>query len=633
MSLKRSLLTLGLITAAGVVLYVTQPETTPLLTAQEPHHGCHFEPKDAFLYAIKQSGSTDQNQRALSNQAGFEGEGSSITNAMTLSGTMLWELHQSTDEFFRFHATLKDFEFNQSAQENTPKIESQKAMLARPFAFSLDARCRFLAFGFEPDVSREVQEMVRGILQNLEFVTAPSADVTEWRTKQSHALGQYIGVYATTDDHHTLERTKELAPSAREKDALRKLSLSPKLTITTMKVTRDLTGKWATQIDGEESLTLTMGTNVMAKMDYTFSLSRERHFKHTKTLKFNPGLQWLAANQAPNTAQQADAWKSISAKIPKMPVEKLLNQAKALIQQKDFNAVWQYLALYYRAHPEVIATLMAEIKAGRLEDTLESWVIMALGKAGIPEANAALRALVDDDTYPHRSRYRGVVAHLNVEDIDNDNLESLLALSNDWSTLADGKPKVLSGAARHMIGNQLAVMNKQSDRRAEKVAASLQGWLDEAQPGFDQRVSLKSVGNSGDTRFFEQMRDISQKGDARTREVGYHAMRFMDSAESHAFFLESIQNETDPEAFDELSETVAGQNFAEQRDALIRNVGQRLLVEPNADIRVYLIDILASVIEEAPEAKAYLTERVKTEKVIKVIKRIGEVMALANNAN
>ena len=52
---------------------------------------------------------------------------------------------------------------------------------------------------------------------------------------------------------------------------------------------------------------------------------------------------------------------------------------------------------------------------------------MALGKAGIPEANAALRALVDDDTYPHRSRYRGVVAHLNMEDIDNDNLESLLS--------------------------------------------------------------------------------------------------------------------------------------------------------------------------------------------------------------
>ena len=153
-----------------------------------------------------------------------------------------------------------------------------------------------------------------------------------------------------------------------------------------------------------------------------------------------------------------------------MPVERLLNQAKALIQQKDFNAVWQYLALYYRAHPEVIATLMAEIKAGRLEDTLESWVIMALGKAGIPEANAALRALVDNDTYPHRSRYRGVVAHLNMEDIDNDNLESLLALSNDWSTLEDGKPKVLSGAARHMIGNQLAVMNKQSDGRAEKIA-------------------------------------------------------------------------------------------------------------------------------------------------------------------
>ena len=116
---------------------------------------------------------------------------------------MLWELHQTTDTFFRFHATLKDFEFLQSAQEATPKIESQ-AMLARPFAFSLDARCRFLAFGF---VS-EVQEMIRGVLQNLEFVTAPSADTTAWRTKQSHALGQYIGVYATTDDHNTLERTR-----------------------------------------------------------------------------------------------------------------------------------------------------------------------------------------------------------------------------------------------------------------------------------------------------------------------------------------------------------------------------------------------------------------------------------------
>ena len=100
---------------------------------------------------------------------------------------------------------------------------------------------------------------------------------------------------------------------------------------------------------------------------------------------------------------------------------------------------------------------------------------MALGKAGIPEANAALRTLVNDDTYPHRSRYRGCGGHLNIEDIDNDNLESLLALSNDWSTLEDGKLKVLAGAARHMIGDQLAVMNrKQSDGRALKKISFLQ---------------------------------------------------------------------------------------------------------------------------------------------------------------
>ena len=69
----------------------------------------------------------------------------------------------------------------------------------------------------------------------------------------------------------------------------------------------------------------------------------------------------VSSKPGSNTAQ-TDAWKSINAQIPKMPVEKLLNQAKALIQQKDFNAVQQYLAPYYRAHPEVIATLMAEIK-------------------------------------------------------------------------------------------------------------------------------------------------------------------------------------------------------------------------------------------------------------------------------
>ena len=96
MSLKRSILTLGLITAAGVVFYLAIPETTPPSSAQKPHHGCHFEPEDGFLFSIKQSGSTDQNQRALGNQAGFKGEGSSISNAMTLSGTMLWELHLTT---------------------------------------------------------------------------------------------------------------------------------------------------------------------------------------------------------------------------------------------------------------------------------------------------------------------------------------------------------------------------------------------------------------------------------------------------------------------------------------------------------------------------------------------------------
>ena len=188
--------------------------------------------------------------------------------------------------------------------------------------------------------------------------------------------------------------------------------------------------------------------------------------------------------------------------------------------------------------------------------------------------------------------------------------------------------QVLASSARHMIGNQLSVMNKNGDARNGDMAEALEGWLDEAQPGFKQRVSMKSVGNSGDAQFFEKLKDINTSAYDRTREVSYHAMRFMDTPESHAYFLDRIKAEPNAEAFKELSQTVAGQSFNDERVQLVQMVGERLLREPNADIRIYLIDILASVIEQAPEAKTYLQRQLRQERVIKVVKRLGEVMAM-----
>ena len=623
---------MGLVGLIGGWMYLSQASSPPPPPASTLM-GCQFEAGDGLLFTLSQEGSTRQNQRALGKQAGFKSTGTTVDNEVTLKGKMLWELNHTTEDTFQFHAQMQGFSIEHSGNGESPELETQKAMMHIPFGFNLDKRCRFTSFGFAKEVKTEVRDMLKGLLQNLEFVTAPTSQDQAWQVKQHHALGQYLGFYTTSGPELELQRRKELTPSAREKNALRKLSLTPKLNHTMMTVTRDAQGKWATQIDGSEDLELLMGNTTMAEMRYDFTLTRERYFKHNHSITLAKSLDWLDATQLQQASEKSDDWKAAVSRIPSLPYATLLSRAQDLIKAKDFNAVWQFLALYYRAHPEIIATLLNDIRGGQLEDILESWVIMALGKADISQADSALRELLEDDAYPHRARYRGIVAHLNMKDIDSQNLDALLTLSNDWTKSGEGKAQVRSSSARHMIGNQLAVMNKSGDSRKEDIATVLKDWLDSAQPGFEQRVSIKSIGNSGDAQFFEQMREVSEGADERTREVTYHAMRFIDNEESHAFFLDRIQSEASPEAFQELSETVAGQSFAQQRDELIKVVGERLLMEPNADIRVYLINILASIIEQGPAAKAYLSQQLKQEKVMKVVQRIGEVMAQANNAN
>ena len=621
---------LALLGLIGVAVYLTQ--TTAPTPLPQNTSGCQFEAQDALLFSFSQNGKTRQNQQALGQKSGFPTPSGTTTNDVQLQGRMLWEVAQPQPKGWRIHAQIKDFTLNHTGDGQTQDLEAQKRMLQEPFALDIDSRCRFVQFGFQTSVKTEVQQMLRGLLQNMEFVLPQQKPVpSQWRVKQNHALGQYVGVYQSDNGGFNLERAKEMAPSAHEKTALRKLQLKPQLNETQMTVARDVNGKWAQSIKGLEEMQLFMGSTEMAHMRYVYELKREKIYKHQNSIDFKRSVQWLDAKQGQAVQNKQIDLSALTARVPKMPYDALLARVQQLLDKKDYNAVWQFLALYFKAHPEVIATFMADIKAGKLADALESWAIMAMGKADVPEGDQALRTLLQDNTYPHRSRYRGVVAHLNMENIEQKNLDALMSLSNGWTEAGEGKPQVLASSARHMIGNQLSVMNKNGDARNGEMAEALEGWLEEAQPGFEQRVSMKSVGNSGDAQFFGKLKAINNSADDRTREVSYHAMRFMDTPESHAYFLDRIKAEPNAEAFKELSQTVSGQSFNDERAQLITMVGERLLRETNADIRIYLINILASVIEQAPEAKTYLQQQLRRERVVKVVKRLGEVMALANS--
>ena len=364
----------GLLALVGVALYFTP--SRPPAAPPEQVSGCVFEAQDALLFSFSQKGKTRQNQQALGQKSGFPTAAGTSNNDVKLQGRMLWEVAKRQAKGWRIHAQMKDFILTHSGDGQPKNLEAQKRMVQEPFALDLDARCRFVQFGFQSSVSTEVRQLLRGLLQNMEFVLPKKAPFPDrWRVKQNHALGQYVGVYKTDNGGLNLDRTKELAPSAHEKTALRKLQLKPQLNETQMRVTRDPKGKWAQSIKGTEDMQLFMGNTEMAQMRYEYELNREKVYRHQNSIVFRQSVQWLDAKQGEAVQNKQIDLSALTARVPKMPYDALLARTQQLLDQKDYNAVWQFLALYFKAHPEVIAVFMADIKTGKLADALESWAI------------------------------------------------------------------------------------------------------------------------------------------------------------------------------------------------------------------------------------------------------------------
>lgn len=617
----------------GLVYYAWQREQAPVQTKLPV---CHFETTDGLAFSFKLTGATEQNAQALANSTNVTTHGKLSDNTMSLAGDMRWEVQGRVGTQWLVHAQLQNVAFNRpsAAAPSGGTVAEATEMLGRPFAFTMNSQCRFIDFGFSKSVHPDVQSQVRALMQSMEFVLPTKAGATNWVSMQTHALGKFKGSYtAETPAKLKIERKKELHYEAEKKRAMRKLNVKAQIENASFTVERDATGKWATLVRGGEKMQVKSGSVLMAKMQVEVLVQRTEVFVHHGDIVPGKSLAWQAAN-APAVSQKTGNPQSLSRQtLPPIGYTKLMEIVQDLIHKKDFTQVWQVLRDYFRAYPELIAQVMDDIHGDRLNDLLESWAIMALGKAGTPEAQQALRQLLEDDTFSHRARYRGVVAHVNMENVETANLDSLLELGNDWGNVGEGQEQVLATSSRHMIGNQLSVMNKNEDARAEQMRDTLASWLEDAAPGFEKRVSIKSVGNSGDERFFDTLKSLSEEADDRTREIIYHAMRFMDSEESHDYFLESIQNETSPDAMQELSETIASQSMGDVLEELVRITGERLLIESNADIRYYLVNILGSAIEAAPEARAYLVQRLKIERVLKVVTRIGEVMASAGSTH
>ncbi|MFT3767108.1 MAG: HEAT repeat domain-containing protein [Minicystis sp.] len=510
--------------------------------------------------------------RAVS--TGEKGQGFDATLTATLAITVAGH----DDKGVQLRAELRAPRFDAGAAPGTVTPES----LTRPFYVTALPSGELGPFSFAKGTPAEVVGLLKGLMASLQVV-APGAPLAAWSTTERDATGEYEARYTRTNAGVHKEKRAYL----RANGAAGLRALPGKYAVTSsIDFTVDDAG-WPRTLAEEESLDLEVAAI------HVVSKSRTR----AKLVAVE-----VAANVAPpDPASLESDVESEAAGFARARV----NAERGLVAGRGFkdiaaafrapevqkrNDAMVAMGALFRLDPGATVDAREALLHGQLDGESAARTAAALGSAGTPEAQGALRAIMAS---PDADSTRMMQAAVALGQSEHQAPENEAALEKAMTSEAHD----VAGTATLALGSTIRTRNAENLGDTQGALQTLLDALARATTVDGKRVALLALGNTGDTRALPAIEPYLASPDVDLRIAAVTALRRMPGEQAEK----------------DLQAALADGSYLVRRAAvkaveslhgvdLGPALAQMIHTEPEVSVRITILSVLYPVTDQVPAA-------------------------------
>ena len=401
---------------------------------------------------------------------------------LKLSGTLELVLVERTPEAVRYRARYQGTLAASRGQKPEPALAAaMKAGLDRPFYIEQDPRSQLKSLAFERGVMRTAQTLLRSIAGSLQFVRGSSKS-NLWQSDELDENGAFVAQYERKEEGGFSKQKLRYVRSHAE-------NVQHRILDSTSRVWLDQAGR-VQKVSSGESIGALSSNPPMPELRATSTVE----LKLTAVDRVQVESAWLdeLASFDRMGLDEAGTRASIQTELDRARAGKmafpdaLATLREALAGKKEqegtaFNA----LMAHVRQDSTRVAALVAEIRAG---GPLKNQLISVLRDAGTPEAQAALRELLQEQSLEPADRLQIVRGLSRVDQPTSETVATLEGLVDD---------RALGEQAQLGLGGNVYRLQRSNPELAERALGVVQKRL-EAAPNDSARITLlRALGNAG----------------------------------------------------------------------------------------------------------------------------------------
>lgn len=524
-------------------------------------------------------------------------------------GTLSWQVvEQLPGSRWRLRAALGDVSHDQSL---TLPEERVKGPITDPFFVDVDASCRFVGFGFARDWGARRRQFVRSLLSTEEFVLPAVLGTPSFRVTQSDGLGPFEASYALARGARASELRIERHKVAYEaKAGADAMGLSVVVVGSKATARFDLDHPdWVKETSGLERVQILVQGKVQADLLQRFRLVRD-DARFVAMRAISPS----DADFRDAVALEGDGDERADPELARTSYEAARRAFLAHFTGTGdpSYAAARELSSWLSAHPEGARRLVADLRAGRIDDAARPALFLGLELSGTDAARGALSGVLEDPRFRAVDRARAASA---LSDIGEPTRKTADLLLSEARNERDG---MVANVSLLGVGSMARRGRDDGELRAY-VHASLEKELSAAGDEGKARLVLDAMGNSGDPAFADELDAQLGADSAATRQHAADALGRLDPEEAEPLLLDRLRDETDPT----VSAAIVGAMHGPPTPDAIALMADKLAGSTSISERAAIIAWLGAASRTDAAARAVLVEQFHRETNARLMQEIG----------
>ena len=217
--------------------------------------------------------------------------------------------------------------------------------------------------------------------------------------------------------------------------------------------------------------------------------------------------------------------------------------------EKDYTAE-QELKDYLLVHPEkVLEFPNLLLQDPRVSAKAADRLIHILEKVGTPQAQTALRRIVQNPNQNFQNRISSLISTALLRKPTGETYEFLWEIYNDKEKFKNKDKEILGNSAilalGHYVNTQKGVSLTQKEDKTLQIKEKLKDELQKVETNSEKSILLEAIGNTRDESFFKDVKKFTEAKDLDTRKSAFHSMRFMKQKEAQLTLTEGLRKEQD----------------------------------------------------------------------------------------